>query len=83
MKNGRLLWFGQVERTLREDWVKMCRDLVVEGAQSKDRVKKTWQECVNKDITQIGLTRCDAEDRTDWKAFLGNVQPALALKKRR
>jgi hypothetical protein len=40
MKRDRLLWFGHVERKPREDWVKMCRDLVVVGAQGKGRVKK-------------------------------------------
>jgi hypothetical protein len=37
VRRGRLLWFGHVERKSRDDWVKMCRDLVVEGAQRKGR----------------------------------------------
>jgi len=61
--------------------VKMCRDLDVEGARSKCRGKKTWQVCVDEKMKQMGLTRCDAQDRTVWRtAFLGNVQPALELK---
>jgi len=68
MKRGRLLWFGHVERKPREDWVKMCRDLVVVvGAQGKGRGKKTWQECANEDMKQMGLRRCDAQDRTIWR----------------
>ena len=27
---GRPLWFGHIERRSRDDWVRMCRDLVVE-----------------------------------------------------
>jgi hypothetical protein len=74
MKRGRLLWFGHVERKPREDWVKMCRDLVVVGAQGKGRGKKTWQECVNEDMKQTGLKRCDAQDRTIWRnGVFGNV----------
>jgi hypothetical protein len=34
VRRGRLLWFGHVERKSSDDWVKMCRDLVVEGARS-------------------------------------------------
>jgi len=74
MKRGRLLGFGYVERKSREDWVKMCRDLVVKGARSKHRGKKTWHECVNEDLKQTGLTKCDAQDRTVWKnGVLGKV----------
>ena len=37
VRRGRLLWFGHVERRSRDDWVKMCRDLVVEGTRRKVR----------------------------------------------
>jgi hypothetical protein len=74
MKCGRLLWFGHVERKPRENLVKMCRDLVVVGAQGKGRGKKTWQECVNKDMKQMGLKRCDAQDSTISRyGVFGNV----------
>jgi hypothetical protein len=35
VKRGRLLWFGHVEHKSRDDWVKMCRNLVVEGTRRK------------------------------------------------
>jgi hypothetical protein len=35
VRRGRLLWFGHVERKSRDDWVKMCRDLVVEGTKRR------------------------------------------------
>ena len=37
VRRGRLLWFGHVERKSQDDWVKMCRDLVVEGTRRKGR----------------------------------------------
>jgi len=40
MKRGRLVWFGHVERKSREDWVKMCRDLVMEGARRGEGRKR-------------------------------------------
>jgi len=67
IKRGRLLWFGHVDRKPREEWVKMCRDLVVVGAQGKGKGKKTWQECVNADIKQMRLKKCDARDCTIWR----------------
>src|SRR4029077_15082072 len=42
VRRGRVLWFGHVERKSPDDWVKMCRDLVVESAGGKGRGKKTW-----------------------------------------
>jgi hypothetical protein len=67
VRRGKLLWFGHVERKSRDDWVRRCRDLVVEGARKMGRGKKTWQECVNEDMKQMGLGRCDAQDRTIWR----------------
>jgi hypothetical protein len=37
VRRGRLLWFGHVERKSRDDWVKMCRDFVVEGTRRQGR----------------------------------------------
>ena len=75
VRRGRLLWFGHVERKSRNDWVKMCRDFVVEGARKENRGKKTWREYVNEDMKQMGLGRCDAQDRTIWRnGVLGNVR---------
>jgi len=56
VRRGRLLWFGHVERKSQDDWVKMCRDLVVEGTRRKGRRRKTWQECVNEDMKRMGLS---------------------------
>ena len=53
----------------------------MEGAGGKGRGKKTWQKCVKEDIN-----KWDLEDvmrriaRSGGTTFLGNVQPALALK---
>jgi hypothetical protein len=81
VRRGRLLWLGHVERKSQDDWVKMCRDLVVEGTRRKGWGRKTWQECVNEDMKRIGLRRCDAQDHIMWRnSVLRNAQPALALK---
>jgi hypothetical protein len=64
-------------------WVGVCGDLVVGGARRKGRGRKAWRECVSGGMGRMGLGGCDAQDRTMWRnGVLGNVQPALALKKR-
>jgi len=83
VRRGRLLWFGHVERKSRDDWVKMCRDLGVEGARRKGRGRKTWQECVNEDMKRMGLRRCDAQDRTVWRNGVFGKRPTSASAERR
>jgi len=74
MKRGRLLWFGHVERKPWEDWVKMCRYVVVVGVQSKGRGKKTWQDCVNADMKEMGLKNVMRGTALSGEmAFLGSV----------
>jgi hypothetical protein len=67
VRRSKLLWFGHIERKSPDDWVKMCRDLVVEGTRRKGKGRKTWQECVNEGTKRMGLRRCDAQDRTMWR----------------
>jgi hypothetical protein len=40
VRRSRLLWFGHVQRKSPDDWVKMCRDFIVEGAGGTGRGKK-------------------------------------------
>jgi hypothetical protein len=45
----------------------MCKDLVVEGDRGKARGKKTWQECVDEEMKQMRVKKCDAHDRAVWR----------------
>ena len=70
---GRLRWFGHVERKDEGDWVSACRDLSVAGAKGKGRGRKTWKECVADDMRKMKLKREDAQDRGLWRSgILGN-----------
>jgi len=44
-RRGRQMWFGHVERKSRDDWVKICRDLVVDGARRKGREENVAGMC--------------------------------------
>ena len=46
VRQGRLGWFGNVERKGSNDWLSPCSDFEVVGAKFRGRLKKTWGECV-------------------------------------
>ena len=73
VRQGRLRWFGHVERKDAGDWVSACRDMVVTGKRDRGRGKKTWKECVADDMKKLKLKREDAHDRAAWRgSILGN-----------
>ena len=73
VREGRLRWFGHVERKDEGDWVSACRDMTVVGDRGKGRGRKTWKECVMDDLRKTKLRREDAQDRDVWRSgILGN-----------
>ena len=76
VRRGRLRWFGHLERKSADDWVSAIRDVDVVGVKSKGRSRKTWWECVKKDMDELGLKRQSALDRDLWRGLIWkNVQP--------
>ena len=63
VSRGRLRLFGHVERKEADDWVSKCRNLEVVGGARKQRGRKTWMECVKKDMKEGGLKKEDAQNR--------------------
>ena len=57
------------------DWVSKCRNLeVVGGVRRKGRGRKTWIECVKKDMKECGLKKEDTQNRPlRSKSIVGNV----------
>src|SRR3989442_4743362 len=66
VRRGRLRWFWHVERKEADDWVSKCRNLEVVGGAKKERGRKTWMECVKKDMKECGLKIEDAQNRPLW-----------------
>ena len=76
VRRGRLRWFGHLECKSADDWVSAIRDVDVVGVKSKGRSRKTWWECVKKDMDELGLKRQSALDRDLWRGLIWkNVQP--------
>jgi hypothetical protein len=78
VRRGRLRWFGHVERKNAEDWVSACRNFEVVGARSRGRGKKTWDECVRRDMVQLDLKREWAQDRGKWRNLIWGGRPIHA-----
>ena len=78
VERGRLRWFGHVERKPRENWVSACRGFVVAGTKSKGRSRKTWEECVKKDLNCRSLKAEMAQDRSNWRSLIGRQRPTRA-----
>ena len=75
LKRNRLRWFGHVERKeKKEDWVRKCMYMEVEGARTRGRTRKTWLEVVRNDRMELGLASVDALDCHVWnRKTVGNT----------
>ena len=62
VRQGRLRWFGHVECKSGDDWVSACRNVVVAGVRCVGRGRKTWRECVEDDMDELGL-------HSEWVVF--------------
>jgi len=67
IKKSRLRWFGNVESTDDNDWVKSCITWEVEGIRQRGRQKKTWWDCIEDDIESLGQSKKDAQSRNKWR----------------
>jgi len=57
-----------------EDWVSACRSFEVNGVQDRGRGKNTWNECVKKDLVELGLHREYA-----LNCYAETVQPRASM----
>ena len=56
-----------MERKDKEEWVRKCMYMEVEGARPRERPRKTWLEVVRNDMKELGLASVDALDHHAWK----------------
>ena len=78
VRQGRLRWFGHVERRDEGDWVSACRDMSVVGKRGRGRGRKTWNECIVDDMKKMELRREDAQDRGLWRSGILGRRPTRA-----
>ena len=67
VRRGRLRRFGHVERKADDDWVKKCTKVEVVGKVDRGRGRKTWLQCVDSDMKDLGLRVEEAQDKSLWR----------------
>ena len=63
---SRLRWYGHVIRQDNSQILEVM-ELEITGKRRKGRPRKSWEECVKKDLEQYGLRREDVYDREKWR----------------
>ena len=66
LRSRRLRWHGHVARA--SDGIHAVTELVIPGVRGRGRPRKTWGECVKRDILESGLSDTDPMDRAAWRA---------------
>ena len=66
LRSRRLRWSGHVQRAT--SCINSVTDLVIPGIRGRGRPRKTWLECVRKDVSECGLSGIDPQDRVAWRA---------------
>ena len=67
----RLGWHGHVMRS--SSMINRVRTMPIPAKRGPGRLFKTWDECVNKDLTDYELTASDTQNRTQWRASVRKV----------
>ena len=70
IRSDRLRWYGHVMRKSDEDWVKKFMEFRVEGRRLVGRLRMTWVESVEANMTELEIDKEDVHDRKKWR---GNV----------
>ena len=63
---SRLRWYGNVMRGDINSMIHKVMEVEITGIRKKGRPRKSWKECVKKDLERYGLRRKDAYDQKNW-----------------
>ena len=66
----RLRWYGHVIRRDISSQIREVMEHEVPGKRKKDRPRKSWEECIKKDLEWYGLRREEAYDRVKWREHI-------------
>ena len=76
VQERRLQWYGHVMRR-DEDYVgKRVMRMEVQGTRGRGRPRRRWQDCINDDLRERGLTGDEVHERSRWKGLTRSVDPA-------
>ena len=64
---GRLRCFGHVKCIDIDSQIRQVMEVETTGKMKKGRPRKSWEECVKKDLERYGLRREDAYYQKKWQ----------------
>ena len=71
IRKRRLAWFGHtLRRHDPNDPLRKIMHTEAPGRRPRGRPKKTWKECLKKDMAAAGVQETAAEDRAAWRAAI-------------
>ena len=84
MRKRRLAWFGHIYRRHEEDDpLRRIMHTEAPGRRPRGRPKKTWKECLKKDMAAAGVRETAAEDRAAWRAAINRLTSSQEGTRRR
>ena len=66
----RLVWFGHIERRDENHYLKRVENMPIPGRRRRGRPRTRWEDCVNRDMAELGLTPNQAQDRLLWRRLV-------------
>ena len=66
----RLRWYGHVIRRDISFQIREVMEHEIPGKRKKGRRRKSWEECIKKDLKRYGLRREDAYNRVKWREYI-------------
>ena len=63
---GRLRWYGHVQRMDPDTWPRKVDKTIVTGNNPRGRPRKTWLQCIKKDLAVKGLDASLVQNRKAW-----------------
>ena len=72
---GRLRWFGHVERRGPEYCAKLTDDVNLEGKRQRGRPSLRWNDKIKEDLKRLGASKEEALNRTKWRETICMADP--------
>ena len=64
---SRLWWYGHVIRGDINSQIREVTEVEITGKRKDGRPRKSWEECLKKDLERYGMRREGAYDRKKWR----------------
>ena len=75
VRKRRMAWFGHVYRKEDDDPLSRVKLVGAPGCRPRGRPKKSWVECVKRDLQAADVSEIVAGDRAEWRAAISRLTP--------